>query len=194
MLESSKALFPYELDDQTIIFKDELGNELLGVTNVYSSDDIDNYTFTFAGISCIDDSEKKVDVELKPEALFTYLIFQELEISFDIAFRASVNVEEYEEEVLQDICRVYFLNGVGDPDFTSPSNRKPLSITINQRNDPRLLESSEPISTIEINSKEFTSVYIKTDDELTFYYNHEYGIVGIIDNKSDKVYSFDRYE
>lgn len=186
--QSSRDLFPYSGTDSTLVFKNQLDEELILTLGFYR-----NGVTTFNAFGkCPFDSLSEVPYVIDREYWTASFINDSLNWHLQFNFSAGYSYKEFEVIGEHDAASLFFfemysnLVGVLSSPIINKSGQQPSYF--NQYH-----------NTITLGTKTFEKVYSNIDilqNPLTYilYMNYELGIVGIENTLLDQVWVFDRIE
>lgn len=193
MLKSSKDLFPYSESDSIVVFKDSLGNEIMGEISEFVS----SFSSVFShNVTCLESTNETFKVKSRNEYLRKIIFFHDINLKFEVRYRVATNLKKYTDNLVFDMARISAMQIVSDdPDFANPIPL--LVVLINERNSLEILYNPvAPTPLYSIHSIEYNEVFTNTSgvDVIEIYYNFEKGLIGFKEKSTGILYGFDRFE
>ena len=187
MLESSKALFPYDDTQTIVIFSDSLGNEYSGTLAVNSG----LGTLSGPDRTCLDNEDISIEVRARIENQTASIQIPEISMVLNINYRSNPDLTEYESNLVADVAIV---SGPQLPGGPIPQ----MFIVLDERSQQGSFSNLiQPMPVLSIHGKTYELVYSnehRPNDGYLLYYNFTQGVVGFTNKASGNSYKLERVE
>ncbi len=194
LLGTSRDLMPYKDSIVNLVFRDSIGNEIHGTATRLIPTGFGN---TYTQVKCPDNPDQDIKVSAILEGLEYTVAIPDQNLAFKIRFSVRPNFEDYQEGFIRDIGYVILPDTIQPGPNILYSAPPQIVIVLNQRNDPFISPGSNiPSDTVKLLQSVFSNVYMNLNkrEEIEFYYNHGFGLIGFRKNPTGMLYVFDRFE